>query len=81
MYKGMCAKWNRTYNQTAFDRDRLWGANCISDSSLEESVCQSTVKWQLTKKLGLGAEGGKICFRAKWRLSSMKGTFLVKIDK
>ena len=81
MYKGMCAKWNRTYNQTAFDRDRLWGANCISDSSLEESVCQSTVKWQLTKKLGLGAEGGKIFFCAKWRLSSMKGTFLVKIDK
>lgn len=81
MYKGMCAKWDRTYNQTAFDRDRLWGANCISDSSLEESVCQSTVKWQLTKKLGLGAEGGKIFFCAKWRLSSMKGTFLVKIDK
>lgn len=81
MYKGMCAKWNRTYNQTAFDRDRLWGANCISDSSLEESVCQSTVKWQLTKKLGLGAEGGKIFFCAKWRLLSMKGTFLVKIDK
>ena len=59
MYKGMCAKWNRTYNQTAFDRDRLWGANCISDSSLEESVCQSTVKWQLTKKIGFG------CWRRK----------------
>lgn len=43
-------------------------------------MCQSTVKWQLTKKLGLGAEGGKFFFCANWRLSSMKGTFLVKID-
>ena len=25
-------------------------------------MCQSTVKWQLTKKLGLGAEGGKFFF-------------------
>lgn len=81
MYKGMCAKWNRTYNQTAFDRDRLWGANCISDSSLEESVCQSTVKWQLTKKTGFGCWRRKNFFLRQMETIVYEGTFLVKIDK